>query len=172
MPNHAILSSEGIDVFKRILNENLSQIMVSTRSLEAVTETHQQNKYQLQNGKNNQPTNNKNQGYERPKLGNAYVTPRNSKEQTIAKIWQDILGIKEIGIYDNFFELGGHSLLATKITSRLQESLQIELPISKLFEYPTIAELSNYLDQKTSKQANNTISKIKSVSRDSYRLNH
>ncbi|MDJ0658844.1 MAG: SDR family NAD(P)-dependent oxidoreductase [Crocosphaera sp.] len=172
IPNYAILSSEGIDAFNQILNENLSQVLVSTRSLEAVIKTHQQNKYQLQNGKNNEPINNKNQGYERPKLGNAYVTPRNSIEQIIANIWQDILGIKEIGIYDNFFELGGHSLLATKITSRLQESLQIELPVSKLFEYSTIAELSNYLDQKTSKQANNTIARIKSVSRDSYRLNH
>jgi len=78
----------------------------------------------------------------RPELTNIYVAPSSRVEQTIAGIWQELLGIETIGIYDNFFELGGHSLLATQIIGRLRETFRFNLPLRALFETPTIRELA------------------------------
>src|SRR5262249_7119449 len=83
----------------------------------------------------------------RPNVGSIYVAPRNDVEETIAGIWQQILGIEQIGIYDNFFELGGHSLLATRVISRVQNALQVQLPVRALFVTPTIAGLAASIAQ-------------------------
>lgn len=70
--------------------------------------------------------------YSRPKLGNSYVAPTNELEQRIAHIWQEVLGIEQVGIYDNFFDLGGDSLIATQLASRLQVNFPVELPLREL----------------------------------------
>ncbi|ELS00505.1 amino acid adenylation enzyme/thioester reductase family protein [Xenococcus sp. PCC 7305] len=75
-----------------------------------------------------------------------YIAPRNSTEASLTKIWQEVLNLEQIGIKDNFFELGGHSLLATQVVSKIRQSLAIELPLRCLFEYPTIAELAEQLE--------------------------
>lgn len=77
---------------------------------------------------------------------NEFIAPRNEIESKIAQIWQEILGFQKIGINDNFFELGGHSLLATQVVSRLRTIFQIELPLRYLFQSPTIAQLSQFID--------------------------
>ncbi|WP_107666518.1 type I polyketide synthase [Cyanothece sp. BG0011] len=163
-----ITSQEGIEAFNRILAEEIPQIIVSTRNLPKMMSIHQtiQNQLTAKNRNNHQTK----KSYSRPNLGNAYVAPRNEKEQIIAEIWQDILGTEKVGIYDNFFELGGHSLLATQVTSRLQEALQVELSVRELFAYPMIADLANFLDKTNSKSPEKKPSKITAVSRDSYRL--
>ncbi len=58
----------------------------------------------------------------------------------MAAIWQEVLGVKRVGIHDNFFDLGGHSLLATKGIARMNAVLHSEFPVVMFFEYPTIAE--------------------------------
>jgi len=73
--------------------------------------------------------------------------PRDETEQQICRIWQDALGVDEIGINDNFSELGGHSLLAIKIVSELRGAFQIDLPIRALFDAPTISKLSDYIKE-------------------------
>jgi acyl carrier protein len=78
----------------------------------------------------------------RPALETPYVAPTNEVEESVAEIWQNILGIKPIGIHDNFLALGGHSLIATQIISRLRQTFQVYLPLSLLFMVPTIAELA------------------------------
>lgn len=166
-----ITSQEGIEAFNRILAEEIPQIIVSTRNLPKMLSLHQNAENQAT------PKNRKNQNndqtqktYSRPNLGNAYVAPRNEKEQMIAEIWQDILGTDKVGIYDNFFELGGHSLLATQVTSRLQEALQVELSVRELFAYPIIFDLANFLEKSNFKSPEKKVSKITATSRDSYRL--
>jgi hypothetical protein len=71
------------------------------------------------------------------------VGPRDDLERSIAAIWSDLLGTETIGIDDNFFELGGHSLLLTQVGSRIRRSLKAQIPITTLFEHPTIRAMAD-----------------------------
>ncbi|MBB5635252.1 amino acid adenylation domain-containing protein [Pedobacter cryoconitis] len=75
-----------------------------------------------------------------------FVAPRNATEQILVNIWQELLGIPQIGIQDSFFELGGHSLLVTRLTAAIRKELSIELAIKDVFLYPVAAALAAYLD--------------------------
>jgi amino acid adenylation domain-containing protein len=101
----------------------------------------------------------------RTNLEAVYVAPRNTIEEAIAQIWQQVLGVEQIGINDNFFELGGHSLLATQVISRLRKTLGVDLPLRGLFTSPTVAELATNIPQTTAKLGLNTAS-IPRVSRE------
>jgi len=75
-----------------------------------------------------------------------YLAPRNALETTLAAIWAEVLKVDRVGVQDNFFELGGHSLLATQIASRVQKSLQRDVPLRAMFECSTVAELAEYIE--------------------------
>ncbi|MGR3963997.1 non-ribosomal peptide synthetase [Pseudomonas sp. 910_23] len=75
-----------------------------------------------------------------------YLAPRNELETTLAGIWAEVLKVERVGVQDNFFELGGHSLLATQIASRVQKTLQRDVPLRAMFECSTVAELAEYID--------------------------
>jgi phthiocerol/phenolphthiocerol synthesis type-I polyketide synthase E len=83
----------------------------------------------------------------RPNLGTAYVAPSNEVEQALADIWQELLGTDRVGVRDDFFSLGGHSLLATQLLSQLREVFEVDLPLYKLFETPTVAELALVIEE-------------------------
>jgi tyrocidine synthetase-3 len=72
----------------------------------------------------------------------AFVAPRNDLEAEIAAVWKDVLKVDGFGIHDNFFELGGHSLKVVQVLSRLHRSLQVDIPLRRVFEGPTIAEMA------------------------------
>jgi len=72
----------------------------------------------------------------------AHVAPRNPVEESLARIWSEVLGLERVGIHDNFFELGGHSLLATRVVSRVRNEFQTELPLRCIFDSPTVAGLA------------------------------
>jgi len=74
-----------------------------------------------------------------------YVASGNTVEAQLVQIWEEVLGIKPVGIHDNFFDLGGHSLLATQVLFRARDSLQIKLSLRALFECPTVFELAAYI---------------------------
>jgi non-ribosomal peptide synthetase component F/alpha-ketoglutarate-dependent taurine dioxygenase/acyl carrier protein len=76
-----------------------------------------------------------------------YMPPRTATEEILTNIWSQVLSLQRVGINDNFFQLGGHSLTAMQIVSRVRKTFQVELPLRELFESPTIAELSDRLDQ-------------------------
>jgi len=82
----------------------------------------------------------------RPELQVEYVAARTEIEAALTEIWMQLLGLEQIGIFDNFFDLGGHSLLATKVVSRVRETFEVELPLRTVFESPTIAELSDCIE--------------------------
>jgi amino acid adenylation domain-containing protein len=71
-----------------------------------------------------------------------YVAPRTAVEEVVAGIWANEFWVDQVGVYDNFFELGGHSLLATRVISHVNAALNTEVPLRRLFEGPTVAELS------------------------------
>ncbi|WP_459583150.1 amino acid adenylation domain-containing protein, partial [Dickeya oryzae] len=73
-----------------------------------------------------------------------YEAPQTATEQTIATIWQELLGLERVGRQDHFFELGGHSLLAIKLIERLRRA-GYTLAVSELFRQPTLAALATTL---------------------------
>ncbi|MBH3406166.1 non-ribosomal peptide synthetase [Pseudomonas glycinae] len=75
-----------------------------------------------------------------------YLAPRSDLEQTLADIWAEVLKVEKVGVRDNFFELGGHSLLATQIASRVQKTLQRDVPLRAMFECSTVEELAAYIE--------------------------
>ena len=76
-----------------------------------------------------------------------YVAPRNDVEETLSRIWSEVLGVSEVGVHDDFFELGGHSLLATQLLSRVTDTtLQVGLPLRRLFDGPTVADIAKHID--------------------------
>jgi acyl carrier protein len=77
----------------------------------------------------------------------AFVAPRTPLEVQLAGIWGEVLQIDRVGATDNFFELGGHSLLAIQAIARIADTLNIQLPLSCLFEAPTIADLFRHWNQ-------------------------
>ncbi|NMY95333.1 non-ribosomal peptide synthetase [Pseudomonas proteolytica] len=81
-----------------------------------------------------------------------YLAPRSELEQTLATIWAEVLKVEQVGVLDNFFELGGHSLLATQIASRVQKTLQQDVPLRAMFECSTVAELATYIEGLAAKQ--------------------
>jgi acyl carrier protein len=104
----------------------------------------------------------------RPDLREVFVAPRTAVEERLAGIWAELLRVERVGIHDNFFELGGHSLLVTQIISRLRDAFQVELPLPRLFELPTIAELAPVIEKAMNNGAElrpSTISPISRVSR-------
>ncbi|MEG4629128.1 amino acid adenylation domain-containing protein [Microcoleus sp. AR_TQ3_B6] len=98
-----------------------------------------------------------------------YVAPETSIEEVLVKIWAEVLGIKRVGIRDNFFELGGHSLLATQLVSRVRDAFGVELPLRRVFEAPTIAELAKIVESLKDKNAKSDAPALVPISRDSRR---
>ncbi len=90
-----------------------------------------------------------------------YTAPRNEAEAKLAEIWQEFLGVEQVGIYDNFFELGGHSLLAMRVVSAINRKLSVLIGITILFVYPTVAELATYLITKNNKKKLRSLVPIK-----------
>jgi acyl carrier protein len=98
-----------------------------------------------------------------------YVAPRTPLEQTLAQMWVEVFGLDEVGIHDNFFDLGGHSLLATQLASRLRAIFRVELPLRRLFETPTIAELAEAIEHAQQLDASPQMPAIVARSRESHR---
>ncbi|WP_040496710.1 non-ribosomal peptide synthetase, partial [Fulvivirga imtechensis] len=78
-----------------------------------------------------------------------HVPPTGELELTIAKIWKDVLGVSEIGVHNNFFDLGGNSIKAIQIISRLQKEQNVKIEVRDLFINPTLAKLSEVIEQST-----------------------
>lgn len=86
------------------------------------------------------------------------VPPRSPMETALAGIWQEVLGVSDVGIDDNFFDLGGHSIKTVQVRSRLKQSLGVHVELKTLFEQQTIRELAALLEQLPCKpQAEQTI---------------
>ncbi|WP_422105251.1 amino acid adenylation domain-containing protein [Winogradskyella sp.] len=78
---------------------------------------------------------------------NKYVAPRNEIEELLEGIWKEVLKLDKIGVYDNFITLGGHSLAAIRVTSRVNDELQMDIPLNKVFNLPTIETYAKYIEE-------------------------
>jgi SAM-dependent methyltransferase/acyl carrier protein len=137
----AIQADEGSDAFIRLLGVN-----VGTRALVVVNDLAARLKAwvrQIDGGGKGGAV----ERHPRPNLTTAYVEPRTSTEKQLADIWGAQLAIDPIGIHDRFFDLGGHSLLAVQVAAEIRDRFQIELPVLKLFQAPSIGELAVLVEQ-------------------------
>ncbi len=80
-----------------------------------------------------------------PRSSRIFVAPRNEIEQSIAQVWQEVLGLEKVGADDNFFDLGGHSLLMVKVHHELRTIFDRELSLMDMFRNPTVGALAHYL---------------------------
>jgi acyl transferase domain-containing protein len=141
--------SEGVEVFERVLGAlRLGRIVVSVANLyrrgllpteEPAEETAAPDaKPEAADGR---------ASYERPAtLAQAFEAPQTPIEEAVAEVWQQVIGIGQVGRRDNFFELGGHSLLAVQVAARLEEKLGMRIPMRSVFESATVAELAARID--------------------------
>jgi acyl-coenzyme A synthetase/AMP-(fatty) acid ligase len=76
-----------------------------------------------------------------------YVAPRSELEETLVRIWRELLKVDRVGVHDNFFGLGGQSVLAAQLNTRLNKEFNVHLPLRKIFEEPTVANLAQALTE-------------------------
>ncbi|HEY4047072.1 MAG TPA: thioesterase domain-containing protein, partial [Acidobacteriaceae bacterium] len=77
-----------------------------------------------------------------------YEAPQGVVEETLARIWCELLGLERVGRNDSFFELGGHSLLAVRMVARLREALGVQPPIQAVFKTRTLALFADLLAER------------------------
>jgi len=102
----------------------------------------------------------------REALATEYVAPRNETEEKLSAIVIDLLKIEKAGINDNFFELGGHSLLATQFISQIRDQFEIEIPLRKLFESPTISGMGEAILSPEAQRVDRDMAKIERIERE------
>ncbi|MBX9602037.1 MAG: SDR family NAD(P)-dependent oxidoreductase [Bryobacteraceae bacterium] len=120
----------GGAAFERALRAGLRKIIVSSIDLERLERTISVQLSQATRGEQS---------------SEAYIAPRNPLEEQIAGIWSALLGVEKVSVRENFFSLGGHSLLAIRLFSQLKKVTGRELPLSRLFENPTVESLATEL---------------------------
>ena len=163
-------ADEGIQTFMHLLSaRSVPQLIVSTQNFQALA------------GRKNprlQPVVDKvEKGAVAPStnapssLESAYLAPGNDVEQAVAKIWEEVLGVERVGSGDNFFDLGGDSLIAIQVLSRLRKRFEVELPVTSLFDAPTVSELATMVVQKQLGQVDTeklaeVLAEIKQLSKD------
>jgi amino acid adenylation domain-containing protein len=79
----------------------------------------------------------------------SFEPPRNPTELRLVGIWEDLLGVRPIGVADNFFNLGGHSLLAVRLMAEIRSQLGRDLPLAALFEGATVERLARLVDEES-----------------------
>ncbi|WP_329791964.1 amino acid adenylation domain-containing protein [Lentzea sp. DG1S-22] len=78
-------------------------------------------------------------------IGGAYRAPRIAQEEMLCSLYAEVLGVDKVGIDDNFFALGGHSLRVIRLIWRIKEEMGVEVPLRRIFQAPTVAELAVHL---------------------------
>ncbi len=97
---------------------------------------------------------------QRPTLPVLYRAPQTTTEKQLSTLWMSLLQLDQVGADDNFFDLGGNSLLAQQTVAQLAQQHSLTLPVTKLYQFPTVVGIARLLDQpeagldqKTTKQA-------------------
>jgi thioesterase domain-containing protein/acyl carrier protein len=93
----------------------------------------------------------------RPELEKAFVAPRDDLELQLAQIWEEVLGVRPVGVRDNFFELGGHSLLAVRLFALIEKRLGKKLPLTAVFQGATVEHLAGLLRQQATHGPQNSL---------------
>lgn len=163
-PEEGLLPSEGVDVFMRILNSDLPQVIVSTKSLWGQIEQYENIVLPelLSISKGDTPELS-------PEANGDYITQKYTVTEKLSSIWQDLLGVEEVSVDDNFIDLGGHSLLATMLFSRIREIFHVDVSLGSFLESPTIFALSQSIEAALEEDEVNNDLAIQPVNREIWR---
>jgi acyl transferase domain-containing protein/thioesterase domain-containing protein/NADP-dependent 3-hydroxy acid dehydrogenase YdfG len=110
--------------------------------------------------------------FERPDLDSSYVEPRDDVERTLVGFWQELLGVKQVGVQDSFFDLGGHSLIAVRLFAKIKRTYRVEYPISVLFQAPTIERCAELIREALPQEGQASTSAATSPSMSTRRYKH
>jgi acyl transferase domain-containing protein/thioesterase domain-containing protein/acyl carrier protein len=138
---NGIRASEGPEALTRALASNQVQVVISSLDLPALIE-------QTAQGATAQQGADPGQSFERPQLDTDYVAPSTPVEEQLAELFQSLLGVTQVGVADSFFDLGGHSLIAVRLFAQIKRHYDLDLPLSTLFEAPSVATLAELLIQR------------------------
>jgi acyl transferase domain-containing protein/acyl carrier protein len=141
--------AEGVEAFERIMASSQSQIIVSTQEFPALLERQkhldQSARLEAREARH---------GKARTSIvaddGDAIAA--DELEQVVTGIWRELFGIERIGLTDNFFDLGGNSLLAIQLMAQLRKTFGLDLPLSNLFESPTVTGLATRIAESRLKE--------------------
>jgi NAD(P)-dependent dehydrogenase (short-subunit alcohol dehydrogenase family)/acyl carrier protein len=141
-----ILTSEGIEVFDRVLPGGYPQVIVSTwdlfdrfKGIPGPAATGSEEDIGIESFPGNL--------HPRPELTTEYEAPETGFEKTFADILQKYFGFEQVGIHDNLFEFGITSLDMIHINNALKKKIETDIPLVVMFEYPTVYSLERYLEQ-------------------------
>jgi acyl transferase domain-containing protein len=137
--------AEGIEVIERALalNPRPSRLIVSTASLPARLDQYTRKALPVSRHESTSAAVEAPTGHARPALSTAFEPPADEVELGLARIWQELLGIEQVGRLDDFFELGGHSLLAVQVVSRVEQAFSVQISLRNIFEARSVAELAD-----------------------------
>ncbi|MDT5268375.1 MAG: hypothetical protein QOH49_561 [Acidobacteriota bacterium] len=139
-----VSSEEGAEATLRVLSDTQPQVVVSTQDFQTLIDAQ---RAAAQSGLLEQLQTGRAVVGERGVGSADYVAPEGEMEERVAGLWQEMFGVGSVGRHDNFFELGGNSLLAIQLVSRMRKVLEVELPLSRLFESPTVAGLTEAIEE-------------------------
>jgi acyl transferase domain-containing protein len=137
---YGLTPEEGVEALRRILEATQPQVIVSTQDFQALIDAQKiaAGSDLLDQLKPKRPFD----GAGGEERAENYTPPEGEMEERVAAIWQELFGIELVGRDENFFELGGNSLIAIQLVSQLRKIFEVELPLSRLFESPTVAGLT------------------------------
>ena len=142
-PEHGLKAGQAPALFDILFSlTHINQTVVSVENLEERFETWHYKRGETVGAPDEERT-----LYDRPNLPTPYVAPQSDLEKEIAAVWQQLLGIGQVGIHDDFFDLGGNSLMGTQLISRMRERFKVDVPVKSLFENPTIAGVAERIEQ-------------------------
>jgi NADPH:quinone reductase-like Zn-dependent oxidoreductase/acyl carrier protein len=140
----AISPKEGVEALSRILGGGSAQVAVSVRPLATILDFFRGQKDVDPAAAETKTGSRK--LYPRPALANPYMPPATETERRLAVIWQDLIGIEQVGAQDNFFELGGDSLIGVQVISRIRKDFGLQLPATSLYEGSTLEAFARAID--------------------------
>jgi len=137
--SQGILPSEGVEALFRVIERGVNaEVIVSSLELEGLIQEAEASAAAMEQQEEGAK-------FARPDLDSDYVEPRDDIERTLVGFWEELLGVDQVGIEDSFFDLGGHSLVAVRLFAKVQQTYNVEYPISVLFEAPTIEACANMI---------------------------
>jgi amino acid adenylation domain-containing protein len=82
-----------------------------------------------------------------------FVKAANEAERKLVEIWEEVLGLDQVGTQDNFFDLGGHSLNIIEVQTKVKEAFEKDINVVEMFRYPTIGTFAKFLGDDQSGKA-------------------